>query len=76
MGTWDRVRALLRRERRDVEEALDAFETRASASLDQRERELHATPEEKMAIEQERMAENDAAFDDVRRRIENDGPSA
>ncbi|MDQ3106726.1 MAG: hypothetical protein M3Q68_02850 [Actinomycetota bacterium] len=70
MGTWDRIRSLLLREKRDLDEALEEFEGKASASLDRRERELQATPEEKLAMEQERIAENDAAFDTVRRRIE------
>ncbi len=70
MGTWDRIRSLLLREKRDLDEALEEFEVKASASLDRRERVLRATPEEKLAMEQERGAENDAAFDAVRRRIE------
>lgn len=70
MKAWDRIRALLLREKRDLDEAVDDFTDRANTSLDARERELHATPEEKMALEQERAVENDAAFDAVRRRIE------
>jgi hypothetical protein len=76
MGTWDRIRAALRREKRDVDEALDEFKTRASATLDQRERELHATPTEKLAIEEERGREIDDELDAVRRRIEGGGPSS
>ena len=73
MGTWDRILAALRREKRDVAEALDEFTDRANADLDRRERELHATPEEKLAIEQERVAENDAELEAIRRRIEGRG---
>ncbi len=72
MKAWARIRTLLLREKRDLDEALDDFTQRANTSLDERERELHATPEERMALEQERVAENDAAFDAVRRRIEGD----
>lgn len=75
MGTWDRILAALRREKRDVAEALDEFTDRANADLDRRERELHATPEEKLAIEQERAAENDAELEAIRRRIERRGTS-
>lgn len=75
MGTWDRILAALRREKRDVAEALDEFTDRANADLDRRERELHATPEEKVAIEQERAAENDAELEAIRRRIERRGTS-
>ena len=73
MGTWDRILAALRREKRDVAEALDEFTERANADLDRRERELHATPEEKLALEQERVAENDAEIEAIRRRIEGRG---
>ena len=70
MGTWDRILAALRREKRDVAEAVDEFTTKANEALDRRERELHATPEEKLAMEQERAAENDAEIEAIRRRIE------
>ncbi len=73
MGTWDRIRAALRREQRDVEEALDEFVGRANESHDQRERELRATPIDKLEIEQQRAAENDADLEAVRRRIEQRG---
>jgi hypothetical protein len=73
MGAWDRILAALRREKRDIGEAVDEFTVKANAALDERERELHATPEEKMAIEQERARENDAELDAVRRRIEERG---
>lgn len=70
MGTWDRILAALRREKRDVDEAVDEFTTKANEALDRRERELHATPAEKLAMEQERAAENDAEIEAIRRRIE------
>lgn len=72
MKAWDLIRSLLLREKRDLDEALDEFTTSANASLDARERELRATPEEKLLLEQERLAENDAAFEAVRRRIDGD----
>src|SRR5688572_1606782 len=46
MSTWDRIRAALRREKRDVDEALEEFEVKANATLDRKERELRATPAE------------------------------
>lgn len=73
MGTWDRIRDALRREKRDVDEALGEFEVKANAALDRRERELRATPEEKLVMEQERAAENDAELEAIRRRIEGGG---
>jgi ribosomal protein S6E (S10) len=67
---WDRVRAALRREKRDLDEAVDDFQQGANAALDKREREQTATPEEKLAMQQERGDEIDAEFDAVRKRIE------
>jgi hypothetical protein len=75
MGTWDRIRAALRREKRDLDDAIDDVTRRGNAALDRRERELHASPEEKLAIEQERGEEIDAELDAVRRRIEGNDPA-
>jgi hypothetical protein len=72
MSTWDRIRAALRREKRDLDDAIDDATASGNAALDRRERELTATPEQKLAIEQERASEADAAFDVARRRIEGD----
>lgn len=69
-STWDRIRAALRREKRDIDEALEELTADANATLDRKERELRATPEERLAMEQERDAEIDAELDAVRRRIE------
>ena len=70
MSTWDRIRAALRREKRDVDEALDEAVARGNAAMDRRERELNADPAEKLAIQQERAAEADAEFEAARKRIE------
>ncbi|HVM08346.1 MAG TPA: hypothetical protein VM345_07790 [Acidimicrobiales bacterium] len=70
MSFWDRVRAALKREKQDVDEALREFEERANRSLDARERELHGTPEEKLAIQQERAAAADEELEAIRRKIE------
>jgi hypothetical protein len=72
VSAWDRLRALLRREKRELDDVVDDFKARANAALDERERELNATPEEKFAIEQERAAQIDAELEAVRRRIEDD----
>jgi hypothetical protein len=74
MGTWDRIKAAVRRETRELDDVVDDATRRANAALDQRERELHATPEERLEIEQERGAAIDEEFDAVRRRIEGDDP--
>jgi hypothetical protein len=75
MGTWDRIRAALRREKRELDDIVGGAKARANTALDQRERDLKATPEEKLAMEQQRGAEIDAELDAVRKRIE-DGPTA
>jgi ribosomal protein S6E (S10) len=75
MGTWDRIRAALRREKRELDDVVGDAKARANATLDQRERELKATPEERLAMEQERGAQIDDDFDAVRRRIEGGGPA-
>ena len=78
MSTWDRIRAALRREKRDIDEAVDEFTARANADLDRRERERDATPEEKLEMERERAREIDTELDAIRERIErqakNTGP--
>ena len=73
MSTWDRIRAILRREKREFDDVIDDVTERGNAALDRRERELNATPEEKLAIEQERAEEIDSDLDAVRRRIEGSG---
>jgi len=53
---WDRLRRTLQREKRDVDAALADATRRGNAVLDEKERELSATPEERLQIEQERAA--------------------
>lgn len=72
MGLWERVRVAFGREKRDVDDAMRELEERADRALDARERELHATPDERLAMERERGEEVDAAFEEARRRIEGD----
>jgi hypothetical protein len=69
---WDKLRELLRREKQDLDEVLGDFQSRANASLDEREAEMNASPAEKLAIEQERARQADAEYEEVRRRIEGD----
>lgn len=71
-GAWDRLRALLRREKHELDDVVTDATERGNEALDRRERELDASPEERLAIEQERAAEQDDAFDALRREIEGD----
>ena len=73
MGAWDRLRKAFRREKRELDDVIGDATANANAALDRRERELHATPTEKLAMEQERTASVDAEFDEVRKRIEGEG---
>jgi len=73
MGTWARFRAALLREKRELDDAVDDLTERANDALDRRERELQASPAERLAMEQERALEIDAELDAVRRRIEGTG---
>ena len=70
MGTWDRIRAALRREAEDLKEAAHDATARGNAALERREREQAATPEEKIGFEQERIAEHDAEYEALKRQIE------
>ena len=69
---WDRVRAVLRREKAELDDAVEDAVRRGDAALDDRERELRATPEERLRIEQERAAAADAEYEALRDRIEGD----
>ena len=70
MSTWERFRKALRREQRDVEDALDEMKDRANAALDQKERALDATPSERLAMEQARAKEADDDLEAIKRKIE------
>jgi hypothetical protein len=75
MGLWERISAVLRREKRDLDEVIGDVTERGNAALDQRERELRATPAEKLEMEQQRSAEVDAEFEAARRRIQGEDPA-
>jgi hypothetical protein len=72
VGTWDRLRAALRRETKDVQAALSQLEARTNATLDEKERGLRASPSEKMATEQAKTKALDDQFEALRRRIDRD----
>ena len=72
-SVWDRIRAALRQEKRDVAEAVADATARGNEALERKERELAASPEERLRLEQERAAAQDDEFDAVRRRIEGGG---
>lgn len=69
-GWLDRLRVALGRERAELDDAVADATERGNAALDAKERELAATPEERLLIEQERAAAADAEFEALRRKIE------
>jgi hypothetical protein len=70
MGFWSRLRAAIRRETGELRDVARGATERADAAMTERERELDATPEERLRLEQERAARADDEFEAVRRRIE------
>ena len=70
--TWDRLRAIFRREKRELDDAIADATARGNEALDQRERELAASPEERLRIEQERANAQDDEYEALRRKIEGD----
>lgn len=69
---WERVRAILGREKAELDDALADAADRGNAALDAAERELNATPEERLRLEQERAAAADAEYEALRKKIEGD----
>jgi predicted phage gp36 major capsid-like protein len=70
MSTWERFRRALRREKADIDEAVGELKDRANAALDQRERELDATPSERLEMEKGRARDIDDDIEAIRRKIE------
>ena len=72
MTFWDRLRRALGREARDIEDAIADATQRGHEVMDEKERELAATPEERLLIEQQRAEQADAEFEALKRQIERD----
>lgn len=70
---WDRLRRALGREKKELDDVVEDATRRGNETLDRKERELHATPEERLRLEQERAKQADDEFDALRRRIEGGG---
>lgn len=68
VGFLDSVKAWFSREAAEVKQSVDAATSRLESAMDRRERELQATPEERMEMIQEEISED--PFADVRARIE------
>jgi len=73
MSWLERLRLALRRETADAREWRRETEQRLDAELSRKERELDATPEERLQASLDEIAASDDAFDDVRRRLDGGG---
>ena len=60
MGFLDAVAGWFKREAGDVKDSVDRLESQLDADLSRKERELNATPEERMAMIQEESSTDDA----------------
>lgn len=67
---WDRLRRALGREKKELDDIVEDATRRGNEALDRKERELGASPEERLRIEQERAQQADDEYDALRRRIE------
>lgn len=63
---WDKVRAVLRRDKAELEEMV----ADAHRVMDRKERELHATPAEKLRAAQEAAAAADEDYEVLKRKLE------
>ncbi|MPY94989.1 MAG: hypothetical protein GEV08_18600 [Acidimicrobiia bacterium] len=70
MSWFDRVRAALRREAAEVRESWDEATAKADDDLTRRERELAATPEERLDSVQKEIAESEDPFAEVRAKLD------
>jgi hypothetical protein len=69
-STWDKLRRWLKGEKAELDDALRDAEVRGNAALDAKERELHATPEERLRLEQERAQQADEEYEALKRKLE------
>jgi hypothetical protein len=74
-GLWDRVRRALRREQREIADAIEDVTRRGNEVMDEKERELDATPEERLLIAEQRAAQADDEYEALKRKIEGDRES-
>lgn len=79
MSFWDKVKAFLASEAKDVKEGIDAVRDKLDAELTKRERELEASPSERIEMMKEEMDATDNVFDrieaDIDARLDPDAES-
>ena len=69
MSWWDRIVSVFRREAGDVKEGLERMGETLDAELARKERELAASPEERIDMILEEQAADDQRFDELVDRI-------
>lgn len=70
MSWFDRLRSVLRGEAAEVRESVEDLTRRADAELDRRERELQATPEERLDATRREIEEAGDPFAEVRAKLD------
>lgn len=70
MAFLDTIRRWLGREAREARETLSDAEQRLDAALTRRERELEATPEERLDMTQDEIAASDAEYEALKAKLE------
>ncbi len=65
MSFWDKVKSFLASEAKDVKEGIDALRDKLDAELTKRERELEASPSERIDMLEEEMDATDSVFDRI-----------
>ena len=66
MSVWAKIRAALRREAKDAREVAEDLEEKLDVELSRRERELDASPEERMQMSLDEIATSDEAFEQLK----------
>lgn len=69
MSWWDRLKAIFKREATDVKEGLNSVGKALDEELARKERELAATPEERIDMILEEQAAEDARFQELQDKV-------
>lgn len=69
MSWWERIKSILTREARDLKEGFGRLGDTLDAELARKERELEATPEERIDMILDEQAVEDGRFDELSERI-------
>lgn len=76
MTIWDRLKGILKSEAKDVGEGLSDAHDKLDRVLTQKERELNATPTERMEMTLDEIADSDDRFDAILNKAEGRGAMA